>query len=61
LQHLTRRHVDLNRDPSVAVKAVYRQWFPWLVLLDAQWAAVQKTRIFFTALEHTTNGGVGIN
>lgn len=44
-------HLDPNREPSVAVRAVYGQWFPWLVLLDAQWAAAQKSHIFSAAPE----------
>ena len=31
-------HLDVNRDPSLAIRSVYGQWFPWLVLLDRDWA-----------------------
>lgn len=39
-------HLDPARDPSLAIRAVYGQWFPWLVLLDRPWAASQVPRIF---------------
>ena len=39
-------HLDPLRDPSLAIRAVYGQRFPWLVLLDAQWARNQTLTIF---------------
>jgi hypothetical protein len=39
-------HLSVSRDPSLAVRAVYGQWFPWLVLLDPDWARTQVSRIF---------------
>lgn len=39
-------HLDPQSDPSLAIRAIYGQWFPWLVLLDRPWAASQVTRIF---------------
>lgn len=39
-------HLDPLRDPSLATRAVYGQWFPWLVLIDPEWAASQVCRIF---------------
>jgi hypothetical protein len=30
-------HLDVLRDPSLAIRAVYGQWLPWLVLLDTRW------------------------
>jgi hypothetical protein len=44
-------HLDPAREPSLAVRAVYGQWFPWLVLLDRSWAAAQEARIFPAAPE----------
>jgi hypothetical protein len=32
------RHLDYEADPSLAVRAVYGQWFPWLTLLGRDWA-----------------------
>lgn len=39
-------HLDPDRDPSLAIRAVYGQWFPWIALLDRQWAESQVTAIF---------------
>jgi hypothetical protein len=39
-------HLDPARDPSLAIRAVYGQWFPWLVFLDRPWASAQIARIF---------------
>ncbi len=40
------RHLDVSKDPSIAIRAVYGQWFPWLVLLDSSWSAEQIFNIF---------------
>ena len=39
-------HLDPVRDPVLAIRAVYGQWFPWLVLLDREWAAAHVSKIF---------------
>jgi hypothetical protein len=39
-------HLDPARDPSLAIRAVYGQWFPWLVLLDPEWARTHAQAIF---------------
>jgi hypothetical protein len=39
-------HLDPSRDPSPAIRSVYGQWFPWLVLLDRTWATSVIERIF---------------
>jgi len=39
-------HLNPSNDPSLAIRAVYGQWFPWLVLLDFRWAASRVTKIF---------------
>jgi len=39
-------HLDVAQEPSPAIRAVYGQWFPWLVLLDSKWARDNATRIF---------------
>ena len=39
-------HLDPDRDPALAIRAVYGQWFPWFVLLDPRWAAQSVARIF---------------
>lgn len=39
-------HLDVVQEPSLAIRAVYGQWFPWLVLLDSEWARDRAARIF---------------
>lgn len=39
-------HLDVGRDPSLAIRSVYGQWFPCLVLLDPEWSAGAVSRIF---------------
>lgn len=39
-------HLDPAKDPSVAIRAVYGQWFPWLALIDPNWARENADRIF---------------
>jgi hypothetical protein len=39
-------HLDPAREPSLAIRAVYGQWFPWLVLLDPEWARTHAQAIF---------------
>jgi len=40
------RHLDPKIDPSPAVRSVYGQWFPWLHLLDREWATSAIRAIF---------------
>jgi hypothetical protein len=39
-------HLAVGVEPSRAIRAIFGQWFPWLVLLDAQWAAAHAPLIF---------------
>jgi len=39
-------HLDLSKDPSPAVRAVFGRWFPWLVLLDKSWSESRIEKIF---------------
>lgn len=39
-------HLDPAKDPSLAIRAVYGQWFPWLALIDVGWARDNANRIF---------------
>jgi hypothetical protein len=41
-------HLDPERDPSAAVRAVYGWWFPQLTLLDESWATENVAKIFPT-------------
>jgi hypothetical protein len=46
VQEILDAHLDPRRDPSLAIRAVYGWWFPWLVLLDAEWARSRLRKIF---------------
>lgn len=39
-------HLDPKVDPSLAIRSVYGQFYPWLNLLDTNWAQESKGRIF---------------
>ena len=39
LSALLQEHLDVSQDRSLAIRAVYGQWLPWLRLLDASWTA----------------------
>ena len=39
-------HLNSAHDPSLAIRAVYGEWLPWLVLLDRGWTADNLGRIF---------------
>ncbi|MDH5572920.1 MAG: hypothetical protein OEY89_14235, partial [Gammaproteobacteria bacterium] len=39
-------HLDPEIDPSLAIRSVYGQFYPWLNLLDTNWANEAKYRIF---------------
>ena len=39
-------HLDPTKDPAVAIRSVYGQWFPWLALLDRNWAEEHIPTIF---------------
>ena len=38
--------LDLDQEPSLAIRSVYGRWFPWLALLDPRWATQSVTKIF---------------
>lgn len=40
------KHLDVLQDPSLAIRAIYGQWFPWLVLIDPAWASEHLDKIF---------------
>ena len=40
------KHLDPEYDPSPAIRAVFGQWYPWLVLLDERWAKDNTPKIF---------------
>lgn len=46
VREILNAHLDIERDPSLAIRSVYGQWFPWLVLIDSKWAAKKAGDIF---------------
>jgi len=40
------RHLNPSSDPSPAIRAVYGQWFPWLLSLDNTWAKANIDSMF---------------
>ena len=46
VREVLENHLDTSCDPSLAIRAVYGQWFPWLVLLDTEWAKRHAGQIF---------------
>lgn len=39
-------HLDLNHEVAPAVRSVYGQFFPWLHLIDKEWASANAAAIF---------------
>jgi hypothetical protein len=46
VRELLDAHLDLDREPSTAVRTIYGHHFPWLHLLDEKWASANLRRIF---------------
>jgi hypothetical protein len=46
VQAVLDKHLDPQVDSSAAIRSVYGQWFPWLVMLDPNWARANTSRIF---------------
>jgi hypothetical protein len=40
------QHLDIEQDPSLAVRSVYGRWYPQLYLLDTTWALGHRAQIF---------------
>lgn len=40
------QHLDLDQDPSLAIRAVYGRCFPWLVAVDREWSSRYASAIF---------------
>ena len=45
------QRLDPDSEPSLAVRAVYGKWLPWLILLDERWVVANITRILPRASE----------
>ncbi len=46
VREVLEEHLDLTREPSLAIRSVYGRWFPQLLLLDREWATARIDRIF---------------
>jgi hypothetical protein len=46
VRELLDAHLDPAEDPSMAVRAVYGRWLPWLHLLDSAWVAEHLDHLF---------------
>ncbi len=46
VREVLQAHLAPTREPSLAIRSVYGQWFPWLVMLDPNWARANAARIF---------------
>lgn len=46
--------LDPDIESSLAVRAVYGKWLPWLILIDEQWASAMISRILPTTPEHVS-------
>ena len=40
------RHLDHAIEPSTAIRAVFGQWFPWLLVIDDSWTKAKVDTIF---------------
>jgi AIG2 family protein len=39
-------HLDVAKDPSLAIRSIYGRWIPWLVSLDSDWVTRNVNLIF---------------
>jgi len=39
-------HLDVGREPTLTIRSIYGRHFPWLFLLDPDWARASVVRIF---------------
>lgn len=53
VREVLKSHLDPVRDPALAIRAVYGQWFPWLALLDPEWSSSHVNLIFPKAPDET--------
>jgi hypothetical protein len=42
VRELLEAHLDARMEPSLSIRAIYGQWFPWISLLDENWARANK-------------------
>lgn len=46
LRDVLENHLDITNDPSLAIRSVYGQRFPWINLMDKDWSKKAKNKIF---------------
>jgi hypothetical protein len=46
MREVLEKHLDPKTDPSQAVRSVYGQRFPWLILMDRSWAETNAAHVF---------------
>jgi hypothetical protein len=46
MRGILEKHLDPQHETSLTVRAVYGQWFPWLIVMDPKWAAGKVSSIF---------------
>lgn len=46
VRNLLECHLDAKVDPSLTIRSVYGEWFPWLAMLDEVWAKENAGRVF---------------
>jgi hypothetical protein len=46
VRNLLECHLDTKVDPSLTIRSVYGEWFPWLIMLDEAWAKENAGRVF---------------
>jgi hypothetical protein len=39
-------HLNPDQEPSLAIRSIYGRWFPWLILIDPNWATQNVAKIF---------------
>lgn len=39
-------HLDIKKDSSLAIRAVYGHWIPWLLMMDEKWTKTNIEKIF---------------
>ncbi len=48
---LLERHLDPTHEPTLTIRAVYGQWFPYLATVDEEWARHHVSAIFPSTLD----------
>lgn len=46
VREVLNKHLDISKEPSLTIRAVYGWWFPWIAAIDPDWAADNASRIF---------------